>query len=122
MPFFGDPVPPIVQGAYKTWYHGSPLKLDKLLIGSTVTPVIELARAFSHKPQQLSMEVVGEGADRKVIIDHNGKEFGYLYRVIIDEPDTDIKQHPASGLAPGEEVLTTRELPVEFMDEVGFPE
>jgi hypothetical protein len=122
MPFCGDPVPPIVERPHTTWYHGSPFRLETLVAGSTVTPVIELAKVFSHKPAQVDLNVTGSGADRRVVIDHNGREFGYLYRVVVDDPKQDLEQHPGSGLAPGEEVLTTRELALEFIGEVGFPE
>jgi len=39
----------------KPWYHGSPLKLDVLRAGSTMTQWRDLARVFSHKPRRLDL-------------------------------------------------------------------
>lgn len=102
------------------WFHGSPRKLSSLHAGSTVTPVITLARAFSHKPIILEIEVQ-ENADcgkRNVEIRHDGTKPGYLYRVIVSEPSRDLVQHPDSTGARGEEMLTTRELNLVFIEEV----
>ena len=43
---------------------------------------------------------------------------GYLYSVSVSAPDTDLRQHPESGFARGEEMLTTRDLPVELIEEL----
>lgn len=102
------------------WFHGSPKKLTILHTGSTVTPVRILARAFSHKPEILSIEV-NENEDtgkRQYKILHNGTKYGYLHRVLVTHPETDLIQHPDSKGAPGEEMLTTHDLPLEFLEEV----
>ncbi len=46
-----DEAAPMTSEAHSEWFHGSPKKLPDLLAGSTVSPVITLARAFSHKPE-----------------------------------------------------------------------
>jgi len=66
MPFCGDPPPPLVLGPHTTWYHGSPLKLETLAEGSTVTPAIELAKAFSHKPSRVGINVRESDTERAV--------------------------------------------------------
>ena len=38
------------------WYHGSPYELTTIRKGSTITPNIDLARVFSHKPSCVSIE------------------------------------------------------------------
>lgn len=76
------------------WYHGSNVKFDILREGSTITQWKELAEAFSHQPSQL-----GYGDDG--VIEHNGKEKGYLF--IIDEPikvGVDVYQHPETTMSP----------------------
>ena len=105
-------------------FHGSPKKLDTLLSGSTITPILILARAFSHKPEILSIEV-NENENtktRKFKISHDGTKHGYLYRVIVIDPKADLIQHPDSKVAPGEEMLTTHVLPLEFLEEVPLKE
>ena len=47
------------------WFHGSPNKLNILHSGSTITPILILARAFSHKPEILSIEV-NENEDTEI--------------------------------------------------------
>ena len=37
---------------------------------------------------------------------------------IVEDPITDLIQHPDSKGAPGEEMLTTHVLPIEFLEEV----
>jgi hypothetical protein len=87
------------------WYHGSPIEIDILREGSTVTQWKELAIAFSKKPTSLSYyEILGD-------ITHNGSEKGILY--IIDEKitiDKDIYQHPRTTMDKGVEYLTKRPL------------
>ncbi len=102
------------------WFHGSPKKLSELHSGSTVTPILILARAFSHKPEILSIEV-SENDDtgkRSYKITHNGTKHGYLHRVLVTDPETDLIQHPDSKGARGEEMLTTRVLRLEYLEEV----
>jgi hypothetical protein len=87
----------------KPWYHGSPLALEILREGSTMTQWRDLARVFSHKPA-----IVSIGDDR--LIRHNGTLPGYLY--VIDEPvgPEDVQPHPRTTMAPGDEWITTRPL------------
>lgn len=89
----------------KPWYHGTPLELDILREGSTITQWKELAEAFATKPSMLGYgDIYGE-------ITHNGTESGILY--VIDEPvtmDADIYQHPRTTMDKGVEFLTKRPL------------
>ncbi|MCK5117059.1 MAG: hypothetical protein KAR44_10695 [Candidatus Aegiribacteria sp.] len=117
-----DEAAPMTSEAHVEWFHGSPKRLSSLLAGSTVTPVITLARAFSHKPVNLSIEVIEDEdhGKRQVRILHDGTKHGYLYRVVVDKPEIDLMQHPDSYGAPGEKMLTVQVLPLEFMEEVTF--
>ncbi|HUV03595.1 MAG TPA: hypothetical protein VMX94_00640 [Armatimonadota bacterium] len=110
--------PPITTQQHKEWYHGSPLRIDTLCAGSTVTPVPDLARAFSHKPTRLDITIREKDGERIVTIRHNGRQSGFLYRVQVGDPAQDLRPHPTSTCAPGEEVLATRDLPLEFISEV----
>ena len=115
---------PMTTKPHIEWFHGSPKILNTLHSGSTITPILILARAFSHKPEILSIEV-NEDEDtktRKFRISHDGIKHGYLYRVIASDPKADLIQHPDSNGAPGEEMLTTHELPLEFLEEVPLKE
>jgi hypothetical protein len=76
---------------------------------------MELAMAFSHNPGSVSIETWTTGTGRKYRIKHNGTQDGYLYRVMVDQPNSDLEQHPDSTLASGEEMLTTRELELELL-------
>lgn len=92
----------------ESWYHGSPLVLTVLYIGSTITQKRELARVFSHKPPVVSIDDDGN-------IKHNGTQPGYLY--VIDEvvrPE-DVTPHPRTTMEPGAEWLTNRELRVRLI-------
>ncbi|MGC9349852.1 MAG: hypothetical protein ACP5JG_17060 [Anaerolineae bacterium] len=88
---------------HELWYHGSPTELTVLQRGSTITQWRDLARVFSHKPG-----VVSVSDDRQ--IRHNGTRPGYLY--VIDESvnPNDVRPHPRTTMAPGDEWLTNREL------------
>ncbi|MCL2487379.1 MAG: hypothetical protein FWE80_01710 [Oscillospiraceae bacterium] len=89
----------------KPWYHGSPLKLDMLKEGSTITQWKELAEAFAAKPSRLEYREIFSP------ITHNGIEKGYLY--LIDElinVEVDIVQHPRTTMDKGVEFLTKRPL------------
>jgi hypothetical protein len=100
------------------WFHGSPLKLTILRKGSTVTPVMELAMAFSHSPLSVSIETWTTGTGRRFRIKHNGDDDGYLYQVLVENPTKDLEQHPGSTLAPGEEMLTTIDLELQLLAEL----
>ncbi len=91
------------------WYHGSDKVFTELKAGSTITQWKALAEAFSHQPTMLSYDDDG-------VIDHNGKEKGYLY--IIDEPisvGVDVYQHPHSAMDKNAEFLTNRPLKVKLI-------
>ena len=81
------------------WFHGSPLELSTLAVGSTVTGCRAVAEAFSCKPTWVRVGVRDEA--RPVTVEHNGLLPGYLY--VIDEPvaDGDLHPHPNSAFKPG---------------------
>ena len=112
----------IFFGRASAWFHGSPQRLEVLQEGSTVTPVVELAESFSHKPTRVGWTFEEHNGERWITIDHNGEHDGYLYKVLVDDPDADLRQHPTSGFAAGEEMLTNRDLPLEFLREVPLDE
>ncbi len=114
--------PLVTQRSHVEWFHGSPQRLEVLRAGSTVTPVVELARAFSHKPTLLAFDVAERDDQRTATIEHNGTAHGHLHRVVVADPAADLRQHPTSAFAPGEEMLTTRDLPLEFLAEVPVEE
>jgi len=90
----------------KTWFHGSPLELDTLRKGSTITQIEKLAQVFSHKPSVVSVAEDGK-------IRHNGKTKGRVYRVT-DEVTTD------DILEKGGERITNREFKLEFLYEISY--
>lgn len=96
------------------WYHGSPLKLDFLLAGSTITQEIDLASVFSHKPQIVCLE----DEYRPIKIRHNGVLPGWLY--VVDEPIScmDVYPHPHSSMSPGLEWLTKHQLQLRMIGPV----
>ena len=57
------------------WYHGSPERLTVLRKGSWVTQFRELAKAFSHKPELISLD------DDCARVKHNGHTVGHLYAI-----------------------------------------
>jgi hypothetical protein len=87
------------------WFHGSPLELEVLAQGSTVTRSRAVAEAFAHKPTRVS---VGD-EERPIQVMHNGTLPGFLY--LIDEAvsEADLHPHPRSSL-PGLEWITDRPL------------
>jgi len=90
-----------------------------LAAGSTVTPVIDLAKAFSHKPHRLEFEIhETDGEKRMEVTGHTGERHGYLYRVLVAEPGVDMVQHPTSVFPAEIEMLTTRDLPLQFLEEL----
>lgn len=108
--------PPIRHNPPPRWFHGSPARIETLKSGSTVTPILELAKAFSHKPPRVEILIEDHDGDGRVTIRHNGRFDGYLYEVLVADPKTDLRQHPTSGFHPGEEMLTTRVLPLRFIE------
>ena len=89
--------------SWGTWYHGTPLDLDVLRVGSTITRIRALAEAFSHKPPILTISDDGR-------IRHTGVEPGYLYRIDEQVGRGDVKPIPGSTMPPGYEWHTTRPL------------
>ncbi len=85
------------------WYHGSPLRLDTLASGSTVTRDRRVAEVFSHKPRLVSFEDDGR-------IRHDGREMGYLYQIAEPVGPADVEPHPRSTMPAGIEWLTRRPL------------
>lgn len=104
------------------WFHGSPSRLSFIRSGSTITRNRTLAMAFSHKPNHVCIEVMlnEESGLRTITLKQDGTRKGYLYQVILDNSETDTRENPESVMFPGDEVLTTRELRVEFLEEVPF--
>jgi len=94
----------------KPWYHGSPLRLDVLRTGSTMTQWRDLARVFSHKPLIVS---ISDGRE----IQHNGTRPGYLYEVAEPVAAEDVELHPRTTMGPGDEWLTHRELRLRLIGE-----
>lgn len=91
------------------WYHGSPEKLTYLRQGSMVSPYIEVAKAFSHKPSILTFD------NDPSAVSHNGQVPGRLY-CLADEPDEgDLAV--LSGTADTHWEVQ-RDLPVRFLCEV----
>lgn len=117
----GD-IPGITEyGGSDLWYHGSPAKLTSLRSGSTITRIKTLARAFSHKPEHVIIEIeqseTSSGRGR-VTLTQDGLCGGYLYKVFVNNQEADTMEDPDSVMFPGDEVLTSRELPVELLEEI----
>ncbi|OQB40248.1 MAG: hypothetical protein BWY06_01272 [Candidatus Latescibacteria bacterium ADurb.Bin168] len=93
-----------------SWYHGSPLRLTVLRKGSTITPDRDLARVFSHRPALVSIKTGTRG-----FIKHNGEEPGFLYAVEV-AGDVDITPPPSTTMEPGDEWITTRDLPLHLIE------
>ncbi|MCC7409938.1 MAG: hypothetical protein IT442_17865 [Phycisphaeraceae bacterium] len=110
--------PPLRVDPPARWFHGSDQVLDHLRAGSAVTPVLELARAFAHRPRNVSLQVHENSGQnlRRIEIVHDGQKNGYLYEVQVSDAATDLRPHPESTLAPGEEMLTTHELSVTLLE------
>ncbi|NJJ40710.1 hypothetical protein [Paenibacillus apii] len=97
------------------WYHGSPVKLNELRTGSTITKHYNLAFIFSHKPSTVSINDEGK-------IKHDGRENGLLY--VVDEPIDhlqDIEPHPRSTMDKEMEWLTNRTFKLKLLEEIGQP-
>ncbi len=91
--------------AENPWYHGSPLELNELQVGSTITQEADLARVFSHRPTTVSVEDDGR-------IKHNGRAKGFLYRISESVHAEDILLVPRSTMERGKEWRITRPLRV----------
>ena len=85
------------------WFHGSPLELQVLQAGSTITRCRPVAEAFSHKPRTVGISLGTR--DRKptgpLEVTHDGTLPGLLY--VVDEPvgDEDVHPHPNSSFPHG---------------------
>ncbi len=93
----------------RPWYHGSPLELTILRVGSTVTQRRDLARVFSHKPAMVCIENDGR-------LRHTGKLPGYLYEIAEPVGPEDVVPHPRTTMGPGDEWLIARELRVRLVE------
>ncbi len=109
--------PPMVHGTRRKWYHGSTRQLTTLAAGSAVTPAIKLAEAFAHAPSRVDVCIQDGDEGHSLRVKHDGAAQGYLYEVLVEDASSDLTQHPESGFFPGEEMLTTRELPLKLVAE-----
>jgi hypothetical protein len=91
------------------WYHGSDQQLTSLRVGSSITQLRDLARAFSHRPTLLAQSEGGS-------VRHNGERPGYLYRVAEELQPDDIYAHPHPINATRWEWQITREVAVELLE------
>ena len=93
----------------KTWFHGSPERLDSLRPGASITQNRRLAEAFSHKPSFVS---IGDDGS----IRHDGSRQGWLHVVAETVTARDIRPYPpGEHLPPGEEWLARRELKLKLV-------
>lgn len=90
------------------WFHGSPLRLDVLRAGSTITRSREVARIFSHKPSLVAHDEIGR-------VFHNGAHDGFLYAVQ-GVTDDDVYPHPETTMAAGIEWITSWEFALVFLE------
>jgi len=93
----------------ETWFHGSPLDLETLRKGSSITRIEKLAQAFSSEPGIVSVSDNDE-------IRHNGKSKGRVYKVSDKVTSDDIYEHPGSSIK-GWEWITKKEFKLEFLYE-----
>lgn len=100
----------------KQWYHGSPAKLTILKTGSSITPFMEIAKAYSHKPSRLNLSVL-EDTEKNLVhveVKHDGRRPGFIYQVMITAPN-EIRE-PDENLGPlGEEMVTTQKMTVRLI-------
>ncbi|PIE51953.1 hypothetical protein CSA37_09250 [Candidatus Fermentibacteria bacterium] len=106
------------------WYHGSPEKLTTLKPGSYVTPFAELAKAYSHKPAELSFAFT-EDTDKDEIlveVEQNGRQTGFLYQVTLQNPEADLRPSVEKTSPLGEEMVTVKEQQVKCIESEIQPE
>jgi hypothetical protein len=99
------------------WYHGSPDKLIVLKAGSSITPFMEVAKAYSHKPERLELSVVEDTEKIQIHVEvkHDGRRPGFIYQVMI--ADLEELRKPDENLGPlGEEMVTKREMPLMLIE------
>lgn len=99
-----------------TWYHGSQQALTELRVGSSITRVRGLAKAFSHRPSLVCIPDPGESFSLRSTVKHNGVTPGYLYTVSDNIDPSDIFPHPHPVNADRWEWLTRRELKLQFIE------
>ena len=92
------------------WYHGSPVELDVLRKGSSVTQLKEIAKAFSHRPSRMSIE-----DDECSSVKHNSSLPGRLY-VISEAIGPDDVEYLAN--TAGTHWQTQRDLQVRLLAEL----
>jgi hypothetical protein len=92
----------------RTWYHGSPVRLETVRKGSAVSRHKRVAMAFSHKPSIVSMSEHGN-------VKHNGRTPGFLYRVEETVGPDDVCPYPGSSEHEAWEWLTKRDLEVSLI-------
>ncbi len=93
------------------WFHGSPTKLEVLMAGSSITPFMEIAKAYSHKPERLELSVLEDTENELIHVEvkHDGNMPGFIYQVMISDPKE--LRKPDENLGPlGEEKVTTQEV------------
>jgi hypothetical protein len=95
------------QGA---WFHGSPLAMETLRKGSSITQIEKLAQAFSSKPSIVSVSDNGK-------IRHDGKLRGRVYKIADRVTAEDIYEHPRSSMESRLEWITKKEFKLEFLYE-----
>lgn len=101
------------------WFHGSPLELDLLAAGSTVTRSRAVAEAFSHRPTWVGVE----DSFLPVRVTHNGTLPGYLYVVAEPVAEQDLHPHPNSSYPLGGlEWITDRPLRLRLIACLPLPE
>lgn len=100
-----------------TWYHGSQQKLTELRVGSSITQIRDLAKAFSHRPSLVSRSCPGEFLSDKCRVKHDGVTPGFLFTVSEAIEPEDIYPHPHPANADGWEWLTRRELKLKFVEQ-----
>lgn len=113
-----DPISKTVK-IHENWFHGSPAKLTTLKPGSSITPFIEVAKAYSHKPKHLvlSLSENSESGNTHVEVKHDGVKYGYLYEVMISNPRQEMRL-PVENLGPlGEEMVTTQDNALRLIEE-----
>jgi hypothetical protein len=94
-----------------TWFHGSPLELEILQKGSSITQIEKMAQVFSTRPDMISVSDEGK-------VKHNGKLTGRVYKIAGRVAANDIYKHPRSSWKKGWEWITKKEFRLKFLYEV----
>ncbi len=85
------------------WYHGSPDKLSVLKKGASVSPYVEIASAFAHKPTALQISVHESNQGMELVIRHNEQRPGHLPDVDVPDPNAELtlNRRPPIGRRTG---------------------